>query len=390
MKEQIIIERQRLNTRIRGFFTDRGYLEVETPMLSPFILPESTIRHFDTTFTSPFFKPSSAQHEKPDPGGINAPEDTAKEGAQKMALVPSPEIFMKRLLAEGFEKIFQIGRCFRNGEQIGAFHNPEFTMLEWYTVGTDYLEALDLTEQLFRYLSAFYPPLAPPFERVTLSRAFKQHTGIVLEECQTARTLLKAAKNLGLLTDWGKPGNGTPAGSNGSYRNHKGNGGNVKDSDFNNIPADYSDYSWEELFNVLFLTHVEPNLNSCRPAALINYPEQIACPARRIPGTPWRERWELYVQGIEIANCFTEETDPEALEQLIRQEIAAMTERGIEPPPPDYGFPHILGGSFPTTSGAALGVDRLLMAALGKESLEGVILFPFSAIFHPDIFNRKP
>ena len=137
--------------------------------------------------------------------------------------------------------------------------------------------------------------------------------------------------------------------------------------------------TWEEAFHIVFLTLVEPRLPSDRPLVLLDYPALVPTTARRRPGTPWAERWELYVDGVEVANCYTEETDAAALHALVREEekrrASCRTSHEI-----DRGFPGIFPPGFPPCSGAALGMDRLEMVFAGEKSLEGVILFPFSAI----------
>ncbi|HKL59153.1 MAG TPA: amino acid--tRNA ligase-related protein, partial [Sphaerochaeta sp.] len=113
--------RSQLNRSIRTFFDQRGYLEVETPTLSPDLIPEPTIQNFATTFDNEFV------------------------GSRELYLIPSPEVYMKKLIADGFGSIYQIGHCFRNSEQIGRHHNPEFSMLEYYSVGMDESDSIGLT-----------------------------------------------------------------------------------------------------------------------------------------------------------------------------------------------------------------------------------------------------
>jgi lysyl-tRNA synthetase class 2 len=137
--------------------------------------------------------------------------------------------------------------------------------------------------------------------------------------------------------------------------------------------------TWEEAFHIVFLTLVEPALPRDKPLVLVDYPALVPTTARRRQGTPWSERWELYVDGVEIANCYSEETDPAALRTLLRHEEerrAGCRTSHISDP----GFAGLFPPDFPSCSGAALGVDRLEMVFAGEKSLEGVILFPFSAI----------
>jgi lysyl-tRNA synthetase class 2 len=139
------------------------------------------------------------------------------------------------------------------------------------------------------------------------------------------------------------------------------------------------DPTWEEAFHIVFLTLVEPGLPRSRPLVLTDYPALVPTTARRKPGTPWAERWELYIDGVEIANCYTEETDSRALRVLIGEE--SERKKGCRVPHRiDEGLADLFPPGFPSCSGAALGVDRLEMVFSGDTSLQGVILFPFSAI----------
>ncbi|HEY9593768.1 MAG TPA: amino acid--tRNA ligase-related protein, partial [Spirochaetia bacterium] len=123
----------------------------------------------------------------------------------------------------------------------------------------------------------------------------------------------------------------------------------------------------------------EPALPRDRPVVLLDYPALIPTTARPLAGTPWSERWELYVDGVEIANCYTEQTDPAALAKLVADET--LRKRGARVmPAPDVELASVFPPGFPLCSGVALGVDRLEMVLGGEQSLEGVILFPFSAI----------
>ena len=318
-----LLRHARFSAAIRRFFSDRGYAEVNTPILSPYLIPEPAIEVFRTEYLP------------------------ARGQGRPLWLAPSPELWMKRLLARGSGSIFQISRSFRNGDYGSPIHNPEFTLLEWYTVGAAYRDSISVAEELFtRLLSEAEPArdrkqLSPPFLRLTMEEAFHRYARIELSECQDTRKMREAGVRQGLP-----------------------------------MP---DDASWEQAFHLVFLTLVEPKLPRDRPVALLDYPAQIPTTARRLAGTPWAQRWELYVDGVEIINCYTEETDPAVLRALIREEeerkkgcrVAHRT---------DHGLAELFPPGFPTCSGAALGVERLEMAFNGERSLEGVILFPFSAI----------
>ncbi len=258
---------------------------------------------------------------------------------------------MKQLLAEGSGSIFQISKCFRNSEQIGTCHNPEFSMLEWYTVDADYRDSIAHTEE---YISAVAPigtpeHLLPPFRIESMHNLCFSHAGIDLDKLQTLGKLRAAAARLGLSES--------------------------------NTPD-----TWESLFNRIFLTFVEPELPQEQPLVITDYPVQIHCLASNKVKSPYKERWELYAGGMELANCYTEETNPDRIEEFFREEAAALAARTDVPDapipdsPPDY---HRLfcrpEKPFPPCSGTALGLDRLLMLLGGYDTIEGVILFPISA-----------
>lgn len=310
-----------MNRNIRTFFDSKGYLEVETPSLSPDLIPEPTIANFATQFDNEFI------------------------GSQELYLIPSPEVYMKRLIADGFGSIYQIGHCYRNSEQIGRHHNPEFSMLEYYSVGMDEQDSILLTEELFAALDA--PDfLKPPFQRMTVSEAMWQYAHVDLDKHQRQHSLAQEAKRLGLSSVT-------------------------------------EDESWEDTFNRIFLTLVEPNLPQEKPLILERYPAQIDCLAKREGN--YRRRWELYGGGVELANCYDEETDQEAVRAYYRKQYAILiqerSERGMVIPDIDDSFIDIFN-SFPPCSGVALGLDRLQMLFMGETSLEGVILFPFSGTIH--------
>jgi lysyl-tRNA synthetase class 2 len=316
----------RLLAAIRAFFSERGHVEVDTPCLSPYLIPEPAIAVFATEF-------------HPGTGG-----------SVPLFLAPSPELWMKRLLAAGSGSIFQVARSFRNGDLGGPLHNPEFRLLEWYTVGASYLDQVAATEALLdRLLAAGLAEapagraerLRPPFRRMTMAGAFRDLAGIDLAALEETGAMIAAARRAGA---------------------------DARD-----------DWTWEQAFHGAFLSAVEPRLPTDRPLVLSDWPAAVPTTARRKPGTPWAERWELYLDGVEVANCYTEETDPAAVARFLADEAARQRGARVVPRP-DPGYGRLFAGGFPACSGVALGVDRLEMVLRGAESLEGVINFPLSAI----------
>jgi lysyl-tRNA synthetase class 2 len=174
---------------------------------------------------------------------------------------------------------------------------------------------------------------------MTMRKAFLTYTGIDLTAVQQPDLFRKAADNLG--------------------------------------PGISANDDWETVFNKVFLTFIEPELPKDKPVFITHYPVQIPCLAKKIPDSPWRERWELYLNGIECANCFTEERDFNELNTFYAHEAARMDTRRTSAQA-DTGFLNLFrDGGFPFCSGVALGMDRLLMLLTGRKDIRGVILFPF-------------
>ncbi len=324
MNIKIIKRRSNIINRIRSFFQKMEYLEVETPILAPTLIPEATIEVFETTFLSDFH-----------PG-------------RQFYLIPSPEVFMKKLISRGSGNIYQITKSFRNSEQIGKEHNPEFTMLEWYTMNADYLDSIEMTENFLSNLTANNTPslFKTPFVRKSVDQLFKEILSIDLLKFQTKTLLLKKAQTLGLSPD-------------------------INDS-------------WEDIFNRIFLNFIEPQLPKDSPIVIYNYPKQIRCLAKEIKGSPWRERWELYVNGIELANCYSEETDSQKVQNIMETEYAKKASSCMVIPDIDRNYNMIFNSGFPECSGVAMGIDRLIMLLTDSPDIKGVILFPFS-----DMINEE-
>jgi len=321
MTIQTMKARSRLVSLTREFFLSRGYLETDTPALSPSLIPESCLEVFETRFVHPY------------------------QQGFPLYLIPSPEVWMKRIIAETGQNVFQLCKSFRNAESSGRIHNPEFTMLEYYTVGADSHYNIGLTEELF---SALAPALdgedtpaqaRPPFVRMTMAEAFWELAGLDLDALHEIQPMREALAAKGLIA-----------------------------------PAEAP---WEDLFNVLFLSCVEPTLPGDHPLVLDEYPKEIECLARDIPGRPSKERWELYVSGMEVANCFAEMATPEAVAAYFASQSEKKRD-ALVPHNVDCGYPQVFAG-FPPCSGVAIGFDRLCMALLGLHTIDEVLYFPFSA-----------
>ncbi|WP_242340944.1 MULTISPECIES: EF-P lysine aminoacylase EpmA [Anaeromyxobacter] len=321
-------QRARLATEVRRFLGGLGYEEVETPTLVPAPGMEPHLSPFEAPFV-------------PEGGGA----------ARPLWLITSPEYAMKRLLAEGFPRIFQLSRVFRNGE-ISRTHNPEFTMLELYRAGTDYEGVMQDLERLLEACARAVAggtrvarggraiDLAAPFPRTTVADAFRRHAGVDLAACGgDAGRLAAAARAAG--HDPGPPGEG-----------------------------------FDDVFFRVMLDAVEPRLGVERPEYLVDWPASMAALSRVKPDDPrWAERFELYAGGLELANGFTELTD--AAEQRARLVEEQALRRALGRPvfPLDEPFLEAVG-RMPPAGGVAVGFDRLLMLVAGAEAIEDVLLFP--------------
>ena len=322
MDLELLHERARIIRGVRSFFDQRDYLETDTPLLAPNLIPESCLEVFET---------------------LRLPPRGSRGKTKPYWLIPSPEIWMKPLIARHRVSLYQICKCFRNGESSGRQHSPEFTMLEYYTVNGDYRDSLTLTEELFRELllpRELGAPgdLSPPFIQLSVEEAFWRWAGIDLYRAAASPGALEEeARRLGL-----EPPPGLSVGG---------------------------------LYDLIFIHKVEPELRMDRPLALMDYPAFVPCLAKKSPDGKTVERWEIYARGIELANCFTEETNAEELRRFFEGEQAEKEKSALVRHAADDEYWKILA-ELPPCSGVALGLDRLIMVLLGRSTIDGVLPFP--------------
>jgi elongation factor P--(R)-beta-lysine ligase len=323
--------RARLQAEVRAFFAERGYEEVETPCLVPAAGMEPHLEAFHAPFL-------------PEGGGAPRPR----------WLHTSPEYAMKRLLAEGFPRIFQLARVFRNGE-LSATHNPEFTMLELYRAGTDYEGIMqDLEALLDRCARALAGgtrvpvgggplDLAAPYARVPVAELFARHAGVDLGACDGDAAALRAQLAAGGL-DPGQPGDG-----------------------------------FDDLFFRVFLERIEPALAAAgRPVYAVDWPAPMAALSRVKAADPrFAERFELYAGGLELANGFSELTDAAEQRRRLLEERALRARLGRPLYPLDEPFLEAVA-RMPEAGGVAVGLDRVLMLLTGARAIADVLLFPAS------------
>jgi len=307
---------------VRSFFDEKKYLELDTPLLAPDLIPESCLEVFQTQRLFPC---------------------GSKKESRPLWLIPSPEIWMKKIIARHHVNVYQICKCFRNGESQGHLHSSEFTMLEYYTMDAGYMDSLALTEELFTYLAkeAHNYLLRPPFERVTVAQAFEKYAGFDLfAAVEKEGALEKEARRLGL----DPPPDMTVGG----------------------------------LYDLIFIHAVEPFLKTEKPVALLDYPAFVPCLAKKSPNNRTVERWELYYNGIELANCFSEETDPQKVREFFINEEAEKEKTALVRHNVDHDYWKLFerneeGLKFPRCSGVAMGLDRLIMVLTGRLTIDGVL-----------------
>ena len=323
--------RARVLAAIRGFFAARDFVEVETPALqvSPGLEPH--LHAFAVTLR--------------DPGGVARPR----------YLHTSPEFAMKKLLAAGEPRIFQLARVYRDGER-SATHHPEFTMLEWYRAGSDYRALMDDCEGLLVACADAAGASAltwggrasdprGAWQHLTVAEAFRRHAGIDLmatapdPQTPDVALLTRAAAAVGIAA-------------------HDGD-------------------DWESLFFRIFLARIEPALGAPAPTLLTDYPISMAALARPSPrDLRVAERFELYVAGLELANAFSELTDPVEQRRRFETDLAKKQRLYGARYPIDEDFLAALGAGFPDSAGIALGVDRLVMLLTGADRIDDVLWAP--------------
>ncbi|MDF2379725.1 MAG: EF-P lysine aminoacylase GenX [Candidatus Gracilibacteria bacterium] len=377
MSSETFVQRARILDLMREWFRKQEFLEVETPLMLKYPGMEPHLNLFSSEFVS---------------------EDG--KYMDKRFLHTSPEYGMKKLLGAGFERIYQIGKVFRNGEvtlqttpclssiakgteeqekeesdtfqmEIGiqnSRHNPEFTMLEWYRTNADYNDIMDDCESMIKYVSRelgvgsreHQKKLDVEWERLTVRDAFQRYADMDLDELKNIDDLRNAVEAKGYEMN--------------------------------------TEYTWDDLFFLVLLNEIEPQLGKEKPQFLIDYPATQAALAKKKAHTcekhengnhfcetegylerceaEWAERFELYINGIELCNAFTELVDPEEQRERLLNEKNLRDSMEKEPYGIDEAFLEALE-TMPPSGGNALGIDRLVMVLLGKKSIEEVLLFPW-------------
>lgn len=301
--------------KLRMFFYERDVIEVETPIMSSGTVTDPFLDAFTTQYT--YFP------------------DTNLNTAKTLFLQTSPEFAMKRLLASGYKSIYQICKAFRH-EAYGTYHNPEFTLLEWYRIGFDHFALMDEVEVLLVKLLN-----TPKATRVSYKDVFLQYLNINPLESQIA-SLIKILQQHNLDVSW------------------------ITETD-----------TVDTLLQVIFSEVIEPRIGLDAPCFVYDFPlNQASLAKASVEDSRVAHRFECYFKGIELANGFYELSD--SGEQVARfnkdnQRRSSLNKKSVDI---DINFIHALESGLPNCSGVALGVDRLIMLALNKEHIKNVITFP--------------
>jgi lysyl-tRNA synthetase class 2 len=314
------ILRSRIISSVRNFLEERGYIEVETPMMQAI------------------------------PGGAAAKPFITHHNALDIDLYLriAPELYLKRLIVGGFERVFEINRNFRN-EGISTKHNPEFTMVELYEAYADYNDMMTIAEEMIsrlahdvlgRYIIEYQGnqiDLSPPWERISFVDVIKKYTGIDFNEIKTTDAAREAASSLGLKIE--------------------------------------DDLSIWKIADEIFEERVEENL--IQPIFIIDYPKELSPLAKVKEDSPaFVERFEPYIAGRELGNAFSELNDP--FEQRARfEEQVKMREAGDEEAQMmDFDYIMALEYGMPPAGGMGIGIDRVVMLFIDSASIKDTILFP--------------
>jgi len=317
---KILKIREQIIDAVRQFFKSQGFIEVETPLLVPY----------------------------PDPSPFNEVFEVSPVLGKRAFLTPSPEFFMKKLLASGSGSIFQICKAFRDSPELSPLHNPEFTILEWYRINADYKDIMVDCEKLISFLSKFKIlnlkfKIDTPWLRLSIKESFQKYAGVDLDEFLDFKKAQEICREKGYQVS--------------------------------------ENSTWEQLYHQIFLNEIEPNLPKDKPLILYDYPAPLAALARLKPTDPrYAERFEFYLAGLEIGNGYSELTDGKEQEKRLKQDVEARKSLGMRLFDYDKDFVAAVK-NLPPCGGIAVGVDRLIMALTGAKTIDEVLPFPAKKIF---------
>lgn len=333
--------REKVLTAIRTFFFNRAFHEVETPILIARPPAESYLDVFETTLLD------------------------RNRNPYKAYLSTSPEVPLKKLMVAGLGDCFSITKSFRNMETQSTTHNPEFTILEWYRVGVDYMEIMKDCEDLLLFINTYLlrsvdekkiknthvltyqgkrVDLSASWERLTVAAAFAKWAKVDFDDFLNEKT----ARNIAVAKGY-------------SVEAHT---------------------TWEELYNQIFLNEIEPNLGRGKPTILYEFPAAMGALARKKAADPrFAERFEYYIEGLELGDCYSELTDWKEQQDRFEAELAEIRRTGKTVYDYDHDFIEALKVGLPNCSGIAVGVDRLVMLFADTKKIQDVLFFPVEELF---------
>ncbi len=316
---EVLALRANLLARIRAYFVDHPALEVDTPVVSRFTSPDCMIEPLKTSYTGP-------GHAEGLPLYLNT----------------SPELFMKRLLAEGIGSIYQLSHVYRDGEA-GSRHNPEFMLLEWYRPDFDHFQLMDEIDDLLIWVLDGYLDYQPA-TRTSYRDWFKRHTDL-------------------------DPGLDEVSLFSAFARSH-----------LSSVPASMDEYDLDPWLDLLITHWIEPRIQE-ECLFVYDYPaNQASLACIREESIPVAERFELYLYGMEIANGFHELRDPQEQLRRFTDENHKRKKMGLNALPIDPNFLAAMEAGLPDCSGVALGFDRLVMLAAGVSDIAQVLPFSFERV----------
>lgn len=301
---------------VNEYLQKKGYMKVDVPLMSPALIPESYIENFETEFK--YF-----------------------DKREKLYLTPSPELFIKRLLVKGIGDCYCVSKSFRNGEAPSSLHSPEFTMLEFYKMNARYMdmaaEILEFLKFIAFKLNASNKEKISEFkykfrrwEWFTVAQAFHRFANINEDELFNQKLFLQKAKMKGYKTDG---------------------------------------FSYEDVFSQIFVAEIEKNLRQGFATIVYDYPKELAVLAKLNPDGHTAQRFEFYINGIELGNCYTELTDWKKNEERFEIEIKRTKKKKNTSPAVDKGFIETLKYGLGNCSGVAIGMERLAMVLMGLSSI---------------------
>ena len=311
------------------FLRKKGYLKIEVPVLSPALIPESYLEVFETNFRY-------------------------LDKLEKLYLTPSPELFLKRLLVYGIGNCYYLGKSFRNGEPSSSLHSPEFMMLEFYKVNADYMDLaaevlemlqyiskkvkqqkLKINQELEKTIKIIYQKKEVSFdkwEKISVSQAFEKYSQISEKELFDYKLFLKKAKKKGYRTE---------------------------------------NFSYEDIWSQIYTQEIEPFLGTNGyPTLIYDYPKEFAALAKLNPDRKTAQRFEFYISGVELGDCYTELTDWREQEKRFLEEKKKRKLLTKISHPIDKGFIRALKYGLVNCAGIAIGFERLAMIFADVDAID--------------------